>query len=270
MGSGTFPNCASYSGPWHGYARARDKCVEHGALSSDGSIAIVWTITPGDSPRFALTWSESGGPPIGAPVRRGFEWMVIGDMVSMSLNGEVVLDYAASGLVWIVVCPADKVLGAGSLSNVSKHTQRSEVKASRRERVLLVEDEALNAVEVADMLKDAGYEVLGPAMFVKTALELLKAQACDAAVIDINPGRPAPIAQALSDRGTPFLTISGYGAAPRPPEFSRALHLDKPLRTERLVGTLKACLSAPQGHLVQTFLRIRLQIEFTRPFALSA
>ena len=178
--------------------------------------------------------------------------MVIGDMVSMSLNGEVKLDYAATGLVWLLDCPADKVLDAGSLSNLSEHTQRSEAKAPRRERVLLVEDEALIAMEVADMLKDAGYEVLGPAMSVKAALELLKTQACDAAVLDINLGQEtaAPIAQALSDRGTPFLTISGYGAAQRPPEFSRAPHLDKPLRTERLVRTLKDCLSAPQSHRV--------------------
>ena len=226
---------------------------KHGALSNEkGFIAVVWTITPGDNPRVSITWTESEGPPVAAPIRRGFGSMVIGDMVSMSLNGEVKLDYAATGLVWLLDCPADKVLDAGSLSNLSYHTQQSEAKAPRRERVLLVEDEALIAMEVADMLKDAGYDVLGPAMSVKAALELLKSQACDAAVLDINLGQEtaAPIAQALSERGTPFLTISGYGAAQRPPEFSRAPHLDKPLRTERLVSTLKECLSAPQSHRV--------------------
>jgi CheY-like chemotaxis protein len=91
---------------------------------------------------------------------------------------------------------------------------------SRREdlgglRVLVVEDEALVALQLEDMLSDLGCAVVGPAARVGQALELLRAQKVDAAVLDLNVAGELvyPVADALASQGIPFLFATGYGAA---------------------------------------------------------
>ena len=67
-------------------------------------------------------------------------------------------------------------------------------------RVLLVEDEAMIAMLLEDMLGDLGCEVVGPAYALATALELAAgAPAIDVAILDVNiGGRPVfEVADAL-------------------------------------------------------------------------
>lgn len=89
--------------------------AKYGALSNDvGKVEITWALseTVGET-RFAMAWRESGGPKVLPPDRQGFGSTVIGSMVRMSVEGEVQLDYRASGLEWQLICPADKVLEDG-------------------------------------------------------------------------------------------------------------------------------------------------------------
>ncbi len=99
-------------------------------------------------------------------------------------------------------------------------------------RVLVVEDEALIALEVRHALAEAGYEVIGPAATASEGLDLICAGPIDAAVLDVNLGRETSevIAQKLTDRGVPFLAVSGYAADQRPPVFESAPFLAKPFR----------------------------------------
>ena len=53
-------------------------------------------------------------------------------------------------------------------------------------RVLIVEDEALVALQLEDMLADFGCAIVGPASRVGQALDLLGRQTVDAAVLDLN------------------------------------------------------------------------------------
>ena len=57
-----------------------------------------------------------------------------------------------------------------------------------RHRVLVVEDEALIALEIARLLTMAGFDVLGPVKSVKQALEIIEKQDCEAAVLGIELG----------------------------------------------------------------------------------
>ena len=83
----------------------------------------------------------------------------------------------------------------------------------RGRRILLVEDEMMVAWLVADMLGDLGCEVVGPASHVDRALTMLAAETIDAAVLDLNLGgvRSYPVADALTERGIPFVFATGYG-----------------------------------------------------------
>jgi PAS domain S-box-containing protein len=79
-----------------------------GALSKDtGSLYIDWR-TEGEA--FAMSWTECDGPPVSAPQRRGFGTIVMQEMAQRSVNGEVDLHYAPSGVTWRLTCPAVNAL----------------------------------------------------------------------------------------------------------------------------------------------------------------
>ena len=80
--------------------------------------------------------------------------------------------------------------------------------------LLLVEDEYIIADDLALSLEQLGFEVVGPAGSVQEALDLVRRNGdrLDGAVLDINlrGERAYPIADALSDRGVPFVFTTGY------------------------------------------------------------
>src|SRR5690606_18777451 len=67
-------------------------------------------------------------------------------------------------------------------------------------RILVVEDEALVAVMLADMLGDLGAIIVGPAGSIDAALPLATGAAVDVAVLDVNlrGERVHPVADALA------------------------------------------------------------------------
>jgi CheY-like chemotaxis protein len=80
-------------------------------------------------------------------------------------------------------------------------------------RILLVEDEALVAAMLQDMLEALGARVVGPALTLDSACELAEGASFDAAVLDVNlRGEDvSAVAALLSRRGIPFVFATGYG-----------------------------------------------------------
>jgi CheY-like chemotaxis protein len=117
-------------------------------------------------------------------------------------------------------------------------------------RVLVVEDEALVAMLVAEELRGAGAEIVGPAPSVDDALRLVEAAAADggisAAVLDINLGgqHVAPLADRLAALGVPFLFATGYGENRDARGHDAAPVVEKPFDRERLVASVAALASA--------------------------
>jgi PAS domain S-box-containing protein len=86
--------------------------AKYGALSTAiGCVEIVWGLKEDGAGgnRFTMEWSESGGPTVVTPTRRGFGWTVLCQMTEASLEGDVTLKYAPTGVVWHFECPADRV-----------------------------------------------------------------------------------------------------------------------------------------------------------------
>lgn len=103
-------------------------------------------------------------------------------------------------------------------------------------RILVVEDEALAALQLEDMLTDLGCTVIGPAARVRQALDLLERQAIDAAVLDLNVAGELvyPVADRLTDRGIPFLFATGYGASALTEAYRTRPLLQKPFLLSQL------------------------------------
>ena len=106
-------------------------------------------------------------------------------------------------------------------------------------RILVVEDEALIAVMVEDMLMDMGSDVVGPAATIEAALTLARAEAIDAAILDVNVRgeRIDPVADALMARGVPVLFATGYGEV-KLASGATATVIDKPYTQEKLARGL--------------------------------
>lgn len=118
----------------------------------------------------------------------------------------------------------------------------------RGKRVLVVEDEALIAVMVEDMLIDMGSEVVGPAATIATALELARTEELDAAVLDVNVRgeRIDPVAEVLMARGIPVLFATGYGEV-RLASGAPATVIDKPYTQDKLARGLAAAMGVAIG-----------------------
>lgn len=107
-------------------------------------------------------------------------------------------------------------------------------------RILVVEDDAFIGLDLAQQLRGAGFEVIGPAVSGVEALQLLAEAGCDAAVLDINLGRETSevVAIELAKRSVPFLSASGYDRDRHPPAFHGAPMLTKPFQIDALVAAL--------------------------------
>ena len=96
-------------------------------------------------------------------------------------------------------------------------------------RVLIVVDESLVARLLVTSLEDMGCVPVGPAATVDEGLRMAS-EPVDAALLDVNvAGRQVfPIAQALKDRGVPFVFSTGYGEGGLPDEWRGHSTLQKP------------------------------------------
>jgi CheY-like chemotaxis protein len=114
-------------------------------------------------------------------------------------------------------------------------------------RVLLVEDEAMIAMLLEDMLGDLGCYVIGPAYALAPALELAAGdQAIDVAVLDVNlAGRPVfELADTLRARQVPMVFSTGYGVKGLREVDRDVPVLGKPFRADDLEAALRRALEA--------------------------
>ena len=88
-------------------------------------------------------------------------------------------------------------------------------------RILVVEDDAIIALDIAGTLADAGATVIGPVYRVARALDLLETSAIDIAVLDyrLESETISPVADRLSTQG-----ISASKTAPPGERGCRSRH----------------------------------------------
>jgi PAS domain S-box-containing protein len=81
---------------------------KYGALSAEsGCVDINWRL---DANEFSIGWTERDGPAVVPPKRQGFGSTVISTVAKASVDGEVELHYASTGLFWRLKCAPDKIL----------------------------------------------------------------------------------------------------------------------------------------------------------------
>ena len=108
-------------------------------------------------------------------------------------------------------------------------------------RVLVVEDEAIIALLIEDMLVDLGCAVIGPAVRVDEAIRIIADDpAIDVAILDVNVAGESvyPVAKVLAERDLPFLFATGYGDAAVGTDFKGRTVVTKPYRRNDLLSAI--------------------------------
>ena len=111
----------------------------------------------------------------------------------------------------------------------------------RNMTVLLVEDEAILAIDITEELRRFGAAVIGPARTVREALKLVQDSDLTAAVLDLNlMGELSfPVAELLFQRNVPFIFQTGYFDSPMISEkWPNTKVLIKPLNFALLIDTV--------------------------------
>lgn len=116
--------------------------------------------------------------------------------------------------------------------------------AKARLKALIVEDEALVAMLIEDILCDLNYEIAGVAGRLEQALKLVETLTFDFAVVDLNLNgvRTYPVAEALAARGAPFLFVTGYGVAGVDEAWKSRPILQKPFEAYELDAAIRKAL----------------------------
>lgn len=120
----------------------------------------------------------------------------------------------------------------------------------RQASILLIEDEALIRLMVADMVESFGHRVVAVAGNVSEGCTLAQIEDYDCAILDINlmGFNVRPVAEAIRARGLPFLFPTGYGPKGVPDGFEDAATLHKPCSSDVLRQTIESIL--PDGQKI--------------------
>lgn len=195
--------------------------AKYGAFGTEGGkLDVTWSrLSEGE---LELSWREHVAKLITPPTTKGFGTTVIERTVPFDLGGRAMIEFRKNGLQAVFVIPAKFVV---SLDVPVGSSDTGEIQASpvledaepvadlSGATILLAEDELLIAMECEHMLRQAGAADVKVAPDIETALSFVEdVPALTIAILDINLGESdsEPVANALLERGIPFIYASGY------------------------------------------------------------
>ena len=220
--------------------------IKHGALSqATGDVNV--SVTHGPERQVTVRWTETGGPVLTAERRTGIGSTILQN--ALHDEGRVTMDFAASGLRCdITVFDSVRHESSGETTvdpitlPVDSAIDPSDVLNGRK--LLVVEDDPIIGMDLADIFQSRGMIVIGPFTTVADALKAL-AEKPDAALIDVNlvHETSTAVAEKLVDLSIPFCVLSGQmdsahlGAA-----FQDVTIVPKPFRETELLRQVTALL----------------------------
>jgi len=221
--------------------------VKYGALSTPrGRVKVLWSRLSAGQLRFV--WQEFGGPRASPPTRKGFGLTIL-QTAAADLGAIANSDFRAEGFVYTLQGPFELVQPGATVLPFGGSTHKATLASAKSKsgngpepcRILVVEDEALVALQLQNDLEQHGCHVVGPARSLKHGLLLAAQERLDAAFVDISLGRDtsAAIADQLLAREIPFVFATGYSETAMLPEHLREIpKLSKPYGTKEICDAL--------------------------------
>lgn len=109
-----------------------------------------------------------------------------------------------------------------------------------RGRILVIEDEAVVALDLQQMLRNAGFRIAGPAATLGDIQRLIDRGSIDCAILDLDVDRrmPLPVADLLAFADVPFVLLAGSGRVDLPRSHAHRPLLRKPVGRDDLLAAL--------------------------------
>ncbi|MFS0736594.1 HWE histidine kinase domain-containing protein [Sphingomonas sp. 1P06PA] len=212
--------------------------AKYGSLSvPGGTVRIQWARdAAGD---LEISWQDVGGPAVSPPSRQGFGTTIIERSVPYDLGGKAGIDYAPGGVIAKFCIPARHVSTAEPGDRIPitfakpapGHREEPPTDLLGGERVLLVEDSLIIALDAEDIVTRLGASDVATASSVGAALDQIAAARPTIAILDVNLGNSTSflVADQLLKLGIPFVFATGYGeGAHFPDEHRGRLVVQKP------------------------------------------
>src|SRR3954462_10139838 len=112
-------------------------------------------------------------------------------------------------------------------------------------RVLVVEDDAIVAMDLAEILRDARCNVVGPLSSLEEAIVEVGKNSLDAALLDLNLRgyQSFPVMDALVTANIPFVIVTGYERLTLPIQFQYRPIVAKPFSRREVLGALTQAIA---------------------------
>ncbi len=227
----------------------------HGALSvAQGRVDIAWRVEPGMPRHVVLDWRESGGPRVEEPGERGFGRQLI-ERTGRLPYLKSKIEFRRTGVrcrVWAELPDEDQTTSLGYFDpsrGVAKRGGREPLrqlgKSRVGRRVLVVEDDPLDALLIEEALADAGYLVVGSARSREDVEHALRDLTFDAAVVDSDAASldTSKLLDELEARQLPLIMIGG--GQPADGERQTMTRVPRPVVLADLLDGLASVLARP-------------------------
>jgi CheY-like chemotaxis protein len=132
-------------------------------------------------------------------------------------------------------------LAERTAERVAKRASQPAAGTTTCARVLVVEDEALLAETLCDLLLNGGCQPVGPAANVAIALNLVETSRIDAAILDVRlmDEMSFAVAYALRARGIPLMFLTASQRGELPADLSDEVLIEKPFKAPMLLETVR-------------------------------
>ncbi|MCW1381920.1 response regulator [Novosphingobium sp. KCTC 2891] len=217
--------------------------IKYGALSDTaGRVDVTWDVCEGT---LLLDWRESGGPAVAPPDHSGFG----SRLIQSSLGGEARSEFRPEGVHWTLRMPLAQGASCAVPPVRSAPTgpdSRADGLSIAGQRVLIVEDEPLVAMELEMLLENAGAVPLGPVTTCAEAIEAIASQRPDIALLDgnLHGEKVDKVAAAFDAAGVRFAFVSGYGREHLPACFADRPVVGKPFDAVQLLNVARQLAAA--------------------------
>ena len=223
--------------------------AKYGALAnSAGQVEVAWRLDQGG--RLIIEWTESGGPPVKPPSRRGFGTTLIERSIPFDLNGDAELRFDLLGVRARFVVPANYVQPMRPVAKSVRADEGKPERANLTGTALVVEDNLIIAMSAEVILLELGARHVETAASVAEALKSIERIKPSFALLDLNLGGENSIAvgKKLAELKVPFLFATGYGErAPIPAELGFAPVIQKPYTRDTIERALTHLVPAEPG-----------------------
>jgi light-regulated signal transduction histidine kinase (bacteriophytochrome)/CheY-like chemotaxis protein len=225
--------------------------AKYGSLFGSGDVRIDWARN--EAGDLVVDWRESGGPPVRAPLRKGFGSTIIDRSVPYDLGGTASIEFPPEGVRASFRIPARHVSEPtdyrGPVIKFPRpaigHPVAIPQQILAEETILLVEDSLIIALDAEDILTRLGARDVLTAASVEAAIETIETGKPTVAMLDINLGDHLSfaIADRLLELDIPFLFATGYGEqAQLPDQHIARTVVQKPYTLENVARALDELL----------------------------